>query len=466
MLEYGLHTLLNRAVLDFRDGLKPAQRRLIWTGYTMGLWPEKGYKKAAKIVGDCMGNLHPVGDIAIYQALVGLVNSPVAPFTGSGNWGMPAIGVSEAAPRYTECRLSAMGRDLLLDPYYLNVTEMVPNYDASQLEPVVLPARLPLALLNGATGIAVGATSRVPMFDVDGIKKLIALALSRDSLEVTPKDCAKYLKVVCQYGGVLKSSAADLKPLWETGSCKLLWECAYTVDAKAKAISITGIPPDWTFETKLDALRKDPSVRQVIDLTAGKGINAKIVIKASTTAEFDKLSKALIAKHLKSTFTTVTNFVSGEKTVNESGFVERSAKFIPSISIAKFMTQWIAWRVDLEKKAAKYCIDELLLKISREEALKKAAQKLDEVIKIVRSKTIKNKIQALMKLLSITEENAKVVWETSLGRFDRLSEDAQVKKIKDLNAALKDAKVKFKAPAAAALVDLKRFDKPKGKKAK
>ena len=463
MLEYGMNTILNRAVPDFRDGMKPVQRRLMWAACEMGLWPDKGFKKAATVVARTMGAYHPVGDMAIYEALVGLVNSPCAPFDGQGNWGTPSRDISEAANRYTECRLADFGRDILLDPYYLNVIETTPNYDGLLQEPVVLPARLPLVLLNGAQGIAVGAVTRIPTFGQEGIKKLLEAVLKRADRTVTAKDCAKYLQVVCQHGGILVTQPADMKPLWETGICKLSWECAHTVDLKKRTITITGLPPDWSFTAKTDALEAHPSVKQVVDLSSGTvGVSVQILLKPGSAAETEAAATTIINKYLKSSFWTRMNVTERTRKVTADGFVEPTATF-KAVGVAQLLTDWIAWRVDLEKKAAVFIAAELQHKINREDALLRASRNLDAVIKIIRSKTIKDKIAALSKLLKIEPVYAQIVWETPLGRFDRLSDDVQLSKIKDMTADLKAAKVRIKEPAQATLVDLKRLDRPKAK---
>jgi len=133
MTIYGRKTIEDRAIPDLRDGLKPVQRRILWAMKNLG-HPEQ-YRKAARIVGDTMGNYHPHGDLAIYGALVTMANFSTPFVDGQGNWGNPATGDNAASMRYTECRLTAFSLTYLLDPEYLEVTELVPNYGGDRRFP-------------------------------------------------------------------------------------------------------------------------------------------------------------------------------------------------------------------------------------------------------------------------------------------------------------------------------------------
>ena len=162
-LEYAYSVIYARALPDARDGLKPVQRRILFQMAQMGLRPERGHVKSARVVGEVMGRLHPHGDSAIYDALVRMAQ----PFTlrlpmvdGHGNFGSPDDG--PAAMRYTEARLAAAALDMTLS-LDEDVVDFVPNYDGRETEPTVLPAAIPNLLVNGASGIAVGmATTLVP----------------------------------------------------------------------------------------------------------------------------------------------------------------------------------------------------------------------------------------------------------------------------------------------------------------
>src|ERR1700741_4426977 len=162
-LNYALPVIPSRALPDVRDGLKPVQRRILFTMWQQNLTADAKHRKCAKVVGDVMGSYHPHGDAALYEPLVRMAQ----PFSlryplvdGSGNFGS-LDGDSAAAMRYTECRLARVADDMLSEIEQRTV-HFRPNYDGTKTEPVVLPARIPNLLVNGATGIAVGMATNIP----------------------------------------------------------------------------------------------------------------------------------------------------------------------------------------------------------------------------------------------------------------------------------------------------------------
>src|SRR5208337_3843450 len=162
-LDYSLSVIIGRALPDIRDGLKPVHRRILYTMQQMGLAPNKGTRKCARIVGDCMGKYHPHGNLAIYDALVRMAQGfsmryPLV--NGQGNFGS-VDGDPPAASRYTEARLSWVATAVLED-IDKETVDFKPNYDGSEQEPEVLPARVPNLLVNGSSGIAVGMATNIP----------------------------------------------------------------------------------------------------------------------------------------------------------------------------------------------------------------------------------------------------------------------------------------------------------------
>ena len=163
-LEYAMSVIVGRALPDARDGLKPVHRRILYAMHELGLAPDRPFRKCARVVGEVLGKYHPHGDGAVYDALVRMAQdfSMRAPLIdGHGNFGSidndPA-----AAMRYTESRLQALSRDALLQDIESETVDFADNFDGSQQEPVVLPARLPQLLLNGSSGIAVGMATNIP----------------------------------------------------------------------------------------------------------------------------------------------------------------------------------------------------------------------------------------------------------------------------------------------------------------
>jgi len=163
-LEYAMSVIVGRALPDVRDGLKPVHRRILYAMYELGLTPDRPFRKCARVVGDVLGKYHPHGDQAVYDALVRLVqpfSSRYPLLAGHGNFGS-IDNDPPAAMRYTETRLAAIAHETLLAGISDAIVDFVPNFDSSQQEPLVLPAQLPVLLLNGATGIAVGMATNIP----------------------------------------------------------------------------------------------------------------------------------------------------------------------------------------------------------------------------------------------------------------------------------------------------------------
>ncbi|WP_414388077.1 DNA gyrase subunit A, partial [Synechococcus sp. R6-6] len=157
-LEYAMSVIVGRALPDVRDGLKPVHRRILYAMHELGLTPDRPYRKCARVVGDVLGKYHPHGDQAVYDALVRMVqdfSSRYPLVAGHGNFGS-VDDDPPAAMRYTECRLAELSHTALLEQVSEEIVDFMPNFDGSQAEPTVLPARLPILLLNGSSGIAVG----------------------------------------------------------------------------------------------------------------------------------------------------------------------------------------------------------------------------------------------------------------------------------------------------------------------
>ena len=177
-LDYAMSVIVGRALPDIRDGLKPVHRRVLYTMSLLGLACNRGYKKSARVVGDCMGKFHPHGDSAIYDTLVRMVQEFSLRYPlvdGQGNFGS-IDGDPAAAMRYTEARMARIAHEMLAD-IDKDTVDFVPNYDDNETEPVVLPTRIPNLLVNGSAGIAVGMATNIPPHNltevVDGLVALI-----------------------------------------------------------------------------------------------------------------------------------------------------------------------------------------------------------------------------------------------------------------------------------------------------
>src|SRR5215203_4765771 len=178
-IEYAMSVIVSRALPDVRDGLKPVHRRVLYAMYDGGYRPDRGFNKCSRVVGDVMGQYHPHGDGAIYDALVRLVQDWSLRYPlvqGQGNFGSPGDDPA-AAPRYTECRMAPLSMEMVRDIDEETV-DFRPNYDGKTLEPDVLPSRFPNLLVNGSAGIAVGMATQIPPHNLrevaEGVQWLLA----------------------------------------------------------------------------------------------------------------------------------------------------------------------------------------------------------------------------------------------------------------------------------------------------
>src|SRR5690606_1187845 len=248
-LNYALSVITSRALPDVRDGLKPVQRRILYTMWQQRLGADAKHRKCAKVVGDVMGNYHPHGDAAIYDALVRIAQPfamRVPLVDGSGNFGS-LDGDPAAAMRYTECRLSPVAGELLAELDQETV-HFRPNYDGTKTEPVVLPARLPNLLINGASGIAVGMATNIPPHNPE---EVMSAALRLLDALMTGKELSA--RALCRTikgpdfptGGQLVSTADEIKQVYETGQGTLkvrgTWKSGASTSS-TKQVVVTSIP--------------------------------------------------------------------------------------------------------------------------------------------------------------------------------------------------------------------------------
>src|ERR671938_322005 len=244
-LNYALSVITSRGLPDVRDGLKPVQRRILYTMWQQNLTADAKHRKCAKVVGDVMGNYHPHGDAALYETLVRMAQ----PFSlryplvdGSGNFGS-LDGDSAAAMRYTECRLARIADEMLSEIDQATVA-FRPNYDGTRTEPVVLPARIPNLLVNGTTGIAVGMATNIPPHNLGEV--CTALVKLLDNEDIGNAQLCKYIKGPdFPTGGQILNSPDELKEIYKTGSGSIRLRGTWDIGPETrstKTIYIDSIP--------------------------------------------------------------------------------------------------------------------------------------------------------------------------------------------------------------------------------
>jgi len=220
-LSYAMSVIMGRALPDVRDGLKPVQRRILYTMHELNLRHNQPFKKSARIVGECLGKFHPHGDMAVYEALVRMAQDFTLRYPliqGQGNFGS-IDGDPPAAMRYTEARLSKISNYMLTD-IEKDTVDFVPNFDNTLSEPVVLPAVLPNLLVNGTSGIAVGMATSIPPHNLSEVIDGIIYYLENPDCRI--KDLMRYIKGSDFPTGGIIYGKEDLLKAYQTGKGRIV----------------------------------------------------------------------------------------------------------------------------------------------------------------------------------------------------------------------------------------------------
>lgn len=442
---YGVEVNLERAIPDFRDGLKPVARRIMWA--MSHIQSDKGVK-AARLVGDTMGKYHPHGDLALYGATVNLVNNPVSPLTGKGNWGTLVDG--PAAMRYTNVLLSRYGKTFF-SKNYTQVTDLVPNFDRSFDEPLVLPSLLPNLLFNGTSGIGVGVVTDIPAFTPDSVLKTLVRILDGEVLE--PKDYAKSLEFYFQYGGrTVKSKANTLAMTNFFGSTKgsIQWESPLEIDEARKQITLVRFAPEVQPVRLLEG-RTDKEGRktrkgikdwdEVARVYSAKGLS--YVIQARKDLNLNEF-KLLCEKVKKLTTTKISYEVYVTERLPDPSLGDDKYKVnFFTCSIPDLIQKWLKWRIKLEARSLDWQISKTEKELAFIQLLIYAADKLDVIFKALRTST---PAEYMVKNLKITLEQANQILDLQVRKLSKLDQSKLKEDLKITKDHLNLLKTKRKDP--------------------
>ena len=450
-LNYALSVITSRALPDVRDGLKPVQRRILYTMWQQNLTADAKHRKCAKVVGDVMGSYHPHGDAALYETLVRMAQ----PFSlryplidGSGNFGS-LDGDSAAAMRYTECRLARIA-DEMLSEIEQRTVHFRPNYDGTKTEPVVLPARIPNLFINGTTGIAVGMATNIPPHNLGEI--CAALIKLLDNPNLSSAQLCRYVKGPdFPTGGQILNSPEELKEIYKTGSgtvrLRATWEEGPSTRG-GQTIYITSIPY---------AVNKAALVERIADVVLSRKLPPLLDVKDVSTDDVrialeikkDADAKMVMAYLFKNT-PLQTNFIVNLTclipTENaEVGRPERLDLHTALMYFLQFRLQVITNRLEHELEALKTRIHIL-------EGFEKVFDALDEIIKIIRKSDGKaDSAEKIIKRFGLDAEQADAILELKLYRLARLeilviqNELADKRKrARQITALLKDEEGRWK----------------------
>ena len=419
-LNYALSVITSRALPDVRDGLKPVQRRILYTMWQQNLTSDAKHRKCAKVVGDVMGGYHPHGDAAIYETLVRLAQAFSLRYPlidGSGNFGS-LDGDSAAAMRYTECRLARVSDELLTE-IDQDTVPFRPNYDGTKTEPVVLPARLPHLLCNGATGIAVGMATSIPPHNLGEI----ATALLRliDNRELSTAQLCRWVKGPdFPTGGQILNAPEELKQIYQTGSGAIrlrgTWEKG-PMSRAGQTLFITSIPYMVNKATLVERIGEIVESRKLPPLVDVKDVSTDDVrIELTLKKEADPLLvMAYLWKHTPLQTTFPVNLTCLVPTENpEVGRPER-------LDLHQMLWYFLKFRLDVVTARLEHELNALKTRIHLLEGFEKVFDALDEILKIVRKSD--GKADAAAKIIArfhLDDAQADAILELKIYRLARL----------------------------------------------
>jgi len=416
-LSYAMSVIVGRALPDVRDGLKPVHRRILYAMQELNLEHTKPYKKSARIVGEVLGKYHPHGDMAVYDALVRMVQDFSLRYPlidGQGNFGS-VDGDAPAAMRYTEARLAAISQAMLSD-IDKETVDFSPNFDSSLSEPRLLPASLPNLLVNGSSGIAVGMATNIPPHNlnevIDGIDYLI------DNPETDIKSLTKYIKgpdfptagIICGRQGI--------KDAYETGRGKLVIRARATIERQKGGkdyIVVTELPYQVNKATLIETIadlvqdKKIDGITDIRDESDKEGIRVVIVLRRDVEPQI-VLNQLYKHTQLETTFGIIMLTL-----VNNRPHV---------LNLKQMLQYYIDHRKQIIRRRTKFELDKAERRAHILEGLKIALKHIDNIIKTIKtSKSVADAKEALVKKFDLSPEQAQAILEMQLQRLTALERD-------------------------------------------
>lgn len=433
-IDYAMSVIVSRALPDVRDGLKPVHRRILYGMNEMGVTPDKAHKKSARIVGDVMGKYHPHGDSAIYESMVRMAQ----PFSyrnmlvdGHGNFGS-VDGDGAAAMRYTEARMSKIAVEMLRD-INKNTVNFQKNYDETEKEPEVLPARFPNLLVNGTTGIAVGMATNIPPHNLSEV--IDALKLLMANKDVTTNELMEALPGPDFPTGGLVMGKSGIRKAYETGKGSIIVRAKVDIEEKSNGrerIIVTEIPymvNKAKLVERIAELHREKRIEGITDLrdeSSREGMRIVIEIRRDTSA-------SVVLNNLYKLTSLQTSFG-----FNMLAIVKGVPKVLGLKSILEYYLEHqeevIVRRTEFDKQKAEARAHIL-------EGLRIALDHIDEIIKIIRASASDDVAKAtLMEKFELSDRQSQAILDMRLRRLTGLEREKIEAEYQDLLVLIADLK--------------------------
>src|SRR5216117_439687 len=433
-LDYAMSVIVGRALPDIRDGLKPVHRRVLYTMQGLGLNWNRAYKKAARVIGDCMGKYHPHGDAPIYEALVRMVQEFSLRYPlvdGQGNYGS-VDGDPPAAMRYTEARLAKIAHEMLAD-IDRDTVDFVPNFDESEREPVVLPTRIPNLLVNGSAGIAVGMATNIPPHNltevVDGLVALV------DDPETTIEQLLKIVKAPDFPTRGYIYGAGGIREAYTTGRGTITLRAkahAEKMRGRREAIIITELPYQVNKASlieKIAELSRDKRIEGISEIRDESNREGIRVVLELGRGGIPQIVMNQLYKHtqMQTTFGIIM-----------LALVDRRPQVV---DLKQMLTAFVSFRREIVTRRTKYDLARAEERAHILAGLRKAVEQLDLVIRLIRAAESPDAAKdALMSRLELSEVQARAILDMRLQRLTQLERHKVVEEHEQTLALIEELK--------------------------
>lgn len=431
-LEYAMSVIVARALPDARDGLKPVHRRILYSMSELGVSSTAPFKKSARIVGDVLGKYHPHGDSAIYESMVRMAQDFSLRYPlidGHGNFGS-IDGDEAAAMRYTEVRMAKITNEMI-DGLKKNTVNFIDNYDGSELEPIVLPARFPNLLVSGSVGIAVGMATTIPPHNlsevIDGV-----IALARNP-EITIDELVNIIKGPDFPTGSIILGKKGIVDAYETGRGSITVRSKTHIELLKNGksrIVVTEIPYEikkTMLIEKIATLVKERKIEGITDLrdeTSRKGIRLVVELKKNVVPE-------IILNQLYKMTNLQTNY-----SVNMIALVNNEPKLL---NLKSALEVYLQHQIEVVSRRIRFDLEKSESRKHILEGLKIAVNNIDEIINVIRnSKTDLEAQERMINKFSLSDKQAKAITDMRLGRLTGLAIEKMVEELKELTLTIEN----------------------------
>lgn len=458
-LNYSMYVILDRALPNIADGLKPVQRRIIYAMSELGLSATAKYKKSARTIGDVLGKFHPHGDMACYEAMVLMAQDfsyryPLV--DGQGNWGSPDDPKSFAAMRYTESRLSRFS-EILLTEVALGTVDWQPNFDGTLDEPHLLPARLPHILLNGTTGIAVGMATDIPPHNLREVAAACVALLDEPKTSLAEL-CKHVLGPDYPTSAEIITAKEDIKEMYRTGHGSIRLRATYVQEDDD--IIVTALPFQVSGAKVLEQIanqmqaKKLPMVADLRDESDHENPTRLVIVPRSNRVNIEELMGHLFATtDLEKSFRVNINLIGLDGRPQVKGLRE-------------ILTEWLVYRTQTVRRRLQYRLDKVLARLHILDGLLIAYLNIDEVIAIIRHEDEPKAV--LIARFQLSDTQAEAILELKLRHLAKLEEmhirgeqDNLNKERKNLQATLNSDKKLRALIREELLADAEKYGDPR-----